>query len=305
MNMTVNDLITILGPTATGKTKLAAALAYEIGAEIISADSRQVYRGMDLGTGKDIEDFIVNSNSIPYHLIDIADPGDEYNLYSFQRDFINAYDDIRGRSKKAILCGGTGMYLESVILAYDMKEAPINEGLRVELEQLSLEDLRERLSSLIDVHNITDTEDRARLIRSIEIAESRYQSSDIRSRLEGIDHHVFGISLGREEIRRRITARLKDRLNGGMLEEIRRLLDSGVKPEQLEFYGLEYKYLTQHVVGEITYNDMFQRLNSAIHQFAKRQMTWYRRMEKKGVRVVWIDGNMPMVEKIEEIRRTL
>jgi tRNA dimethylallyltransferase len=297
----LNKLITILGPTATGKTSIATALASAIDAEVISADSRQVYKGMDLGTGKDLEEYTLDGKNIPYHLIDIANPGEEYNVFSFQKDLLRAYNNIIDRDKKAIMCGGTGMYLESVILAYDMLEVPVNEALREELNKLSTEELMNLLTSLREIHNITDISDRSRLIRAIEIAEGRRQKTEVRSEFPALDHKVFGISLPREVIRSRITARLKQRLEEGMLDEIQNLLDSGVSPEQLEFYGLEYKYLTQYVTEEISYNDMFQRLNSAIHQFAKRQMTWFRRMEKKGVKINWIDGNLPIEEKVQFI----
>lgn len=297
----MNRLITILGPTATGKTSLAAALADAIGGEIISADSRQVYRGMDLGTGKDLDDYIVNANHIPYHLIDIADPGEEYNLFRFQQDFIAAFEEIRSRGRQAIMCGGTGMYLESVILAYGLNDVPENGKLRKELHALTDRELAERLSLLRDVHNVTDTGNRERMIRAIEIAAGSEQGSEIRNTLLHTDHLVFGISLPRNDIRSRITKRLKQRLDEGMVEEVKTLLKAGLQPQQLEFYGLEYKFLTQYATGMINYNDMFQRLNTAIHQFAKRQMTWYRRMEKKGVRIVWIDGKLTLNQKLNEI----
>ncbi len=301
----MNELISILGPTATGKTGLAAALAAEIGGEVISADSRQVYRGMDLGTGKDIEDYEVGGINIPYHLIDIADPGEEYNLYRFQQDFLKAYDNILGRDKKAIMCGGTGLYLESVILSYEILEAPPDEELRQELLALSDDELVQRLQSLREVHNITDTTDRERLIRAIEIEETRNQKPGARNHFPEIKHRVFGISLPREEIRSRITKRLKQRLDEGMVEEVKSILASGLKPEQLEFYGLEYKYLTQYATGKISFDEMFRLLNTAIHQFAKRQMTWFRRMEKKGVKIRWIDGDLDTTARLGEIRKLI
>ena len=299
----MDKLITILGPTATGKTSVAAGLAAQTGGEVISADSRQVYRGMDLGTGKDLDDYIVDGKQVPYHLIDIADPGEEYNVYRFQQDFIEAYKDIRGRGKQAIMCGGTGMYLESVILAYNLTEVPTNEELRQELNGLTDKELREKLSSLSQVHNTTDLKDRERLIRAIEIVTAGSQKPEASSRMttSKIQHLVIGINLPRQKVRERITNRLKQRLDEGMLDEIRNLLDNGLKPEQLEFYGLEYKFLTQHITGEISYEEMFRLLNTAIHQFAKRQMTWFRRMEKKGVEINWIDGQLPLKDKIESI----
>jgi len=309
----MHDLITILGPTASGKTGLAAALAAQIDGEVISADSRQVYRGMDLGTGKDLDDYIVDGKQVPCHLIDIADPGEEYNVFRFQQDFLNAYDDIRARGKKAILCGGTGMYLESVILGYEMSDVTRNEELRQELEFLSDVELIARLRSVREVHNVTDTSDRERLIRAIEISSTPVPEPDLslskappsHINLQNINHKVFGISLPREEVRRRITVRLIQRLDEGMLEEVKTLLASGLRPSQLEFYGLEYKYLTQYVVGKINYDDMFRLLNTAIHQFAKRQMTWFRRMEKKGVEIIWIDGSQSMDDKVSEILENL
>jgi len=300
----MDKLITILGPTATGKTSVAAGLAARIGGEVISADSRQVYRGMDLGTGKDLDDYIVDGKQLPYHLIDIADPGEEYNVYRFQQDFYRAYKDIRERGKQPIMCGGTGMYLESVILSYDLTEVPRNEELRGELEKLSDKELIDRLQSLREVHNVSDTLDIERLIRAIEISEFKNQKSKIiQHPTSNIQHLVIGINLPRQEVRARITNRLKQRLDDGMLDEIKSLLASGLKPEQLEFYGLEYKFLTQHITGELSYDEMFRLLNTAIHQFAKRQMTWFRRMEKKGVQIIWIDGKLPVADKIEAIHQ--
>lgn len=277
----MSQLITILGPTATGKTSLAASLALAINGEVISADSRQVYRGMDLGTGKDLQDYVIDGKQIPYHLIDIANPGEEYNVFRFQQDFLNAYHKIRQKKKNPVMCGGTGMYLESIILNYDMKKARPENELREELERLTDEELTERLALSRALHNTTDTGDRIRMIKAIEIAESAEQRLKVRNELQEIDHKVFGISLAREEIRSKITTRLKQRLSDGMIEEIEALLKGGLEPSQLIFYGLEYRYLTEYVTGKISYNDMYQRLNSAIHQFAKRQMTWFRRMEKK------------------------
>jgi len=293
------ELITILGPTATGKTSFAASLAAKINGEIISADSRQVYRGMDLGTGKDLEDYVVDGIRIPSHLIDIADPGEEYNVYRFQSDFLSAYKDIHSRGKRALMCGGTGMYLESVLLAYDMTKVPVNKALREELLGQSNEDLINHLNKLKALHNVTDTSDRDRLIRAIEISSSPVPRSTHSIDLQNINHKVFGISLPREEVRRRITLRLKQRLEDGMVGEVRSLLDTGLKPEQLEFYGLEYKFLTQFATSKINEEDMFRLLNTAIHQFAKRQMTWFRRMEKRGVMIEWIDGTLPGEEKLQ------
>jgi len=309
----MHDLISILGPTASGKTGLAAALAARIDGEVISADSRQVYRGMDLGTGKDLDDYIVDGKQIPCHLVDIADPGEEYNVFRFQQDFLKAYNDIRERGKKTIMCGGTGMYLESVILGYRMSDVSQNEDLRKELELRTDDELNARLRSLRDVHNVTDTTDRKRLIRAIEISLSPVlepvlslsKDPQYHIDLQNTNHKVFGISLPREKVRKRITHRLKQRLDEGMIEEVKTLLASGLSPEQLEFYGLEYKYLTRYATGQISYDEMFRQLNTAIHQFSKRQMTWFRRMEKKGVEIVWIDGFLPLDEKLIVIQNNL
>ncbi len=297
-------LITILGPTASGKTQLAAQLAYQLNAEIISADSRQVYRGMDLGTGKDLDDYLVNGVKIPYHLIDIVNPGYEYNIYEFQKDFLQAFQDIKRKNNRIILCGGSGMYLEAILMGYQLQQVPNDDELRTQLNKLSDKQLREILLSCKVAHNVTDLNDRKRLIRAIEIqrAENDQPKS---SNLPSFKSLNFGIHYKREELKRRITSRLKYRLKNGMIEEVRRLLENGIMPEQLKFYGLEYKFVTQHVMGEINYNDLFQRLNSAIHQFSKRQMTWFRRMEKKGIEINWIDGKMSAKEKLEYIIRKL
>jgi len=303
--MQMHELITILGPTATGKTRLAAMLAAQTAAEIISADSRQVYRGMDIGTGKDLADYVVEGVQVPVHLIDIALPGEEYNVYRFQRDFLTIFADICSRGKKAIMCGGTGLYLESVLLAYDLPASPPDETLRKKLENMTTGGLIEMLAKYRTLHNVSDTGDRRRLIRAIEIEESRKAGNAPPRPFPPVRHHVFGISLPREKLRERITRRLEQRLDQGMTGEVRRLLKEGIQPSQLEFYGLEYKYLTQYVCGRINREEMFEKLNTAIHQFAKRQMTWFRRMEKKGVSITWIDGRMGMQEKLQSIMRQL
>lgn len=299
--ITMPELITILGPTATGKTRLAALLADHAGGEVISADSRQVYRGMDMGTGKDLQDYLVEGRTVPHHLIDIADPGEEYNVFRFQRDFLHAYSDIITRKRKAIMCGGSGMYLEAVIMAYSLKPAGDNSQLREDTAGLSDQELADLLSGYQDLHNTTDTTSRERMLRALEIARSSGTDERVSNALKGIRHRVYGIRLDREEIRRRITSRLRQRLDEGMAGEVKALLAGGLRPEQLEFYGLEYKFLTQYVNGQISYNDMFQRLNSAIHQFAKRQMTWFRRMERNGVRINWIDGKLPAVGRLSMV----
>jgi tRNA dimethylallyltransferase len=301
----MNQLITVLGPTATGKTSLAAALAALIGGEIISADSRQVYRGMDLGTGKDIKDYNVGGLQIPHHLIDIHDPGYEYNIFEFQNDFIDAYQKIQKNESIPILCGGSGMYLDSILRAYEMKEVPENLALREELEGMTTKRLEARLKLLSDLHNTTDIKSRERLIRAIEIAETENDNKRVFDFIKSIHSVNFGIFFDRQLIRERITERLHQRLDEGMLDEVRGLLENGFTKEQLTFYGLEYKFLTLHVVGEISYDNMLDNLNTAIHQFAKRQMTWYRRMEKHGVRINWIDGLLSTEEKLALILQKL
>ncbi len=292
-------LIVLTGPTATGKTRLAVRLALELDGEIISADSRQVYRGMDLGTGKDLEDYRVGDRFIPYHLVDIAEPGSEYNLFSFQQDFRRAFDDITSRKKQAVLCGGSGMYIEAAITSYPLRFVPHNPSLRRELEAQSMEQLVQRLSQLKKLHNTTDITDRLRLLRAIEIAEHERQHAGSGEEVSPLQHVVFAIHREREALRQRITQRLKERLEMGMLREVQRLMDEGVSPEKLHYYGLEYRYLSSHLRGHLTYNEMFTKLNTAIHQFAKRQMTWFRRMERKGIAIHWLPGDRPVEEQME------
>ena len=299
----LRTLISILGPTATGKTTLAANLAAEIGGEIISADSRQVYKGMDIGTGKDLADYIVDNKVIPYHLVDIKDPGYEYNVFEFQKDFINAFNDIIARKKIPILCGGTGLYLESVIQMYSMHDVPENKELREHLSNKDHQELIDILTSLKALHNVSDISDRKRLVRAIEIQFHQIECPDEILEFPDYKSLVFGINFDRQIIRERITNRLKTRLEEeGMLDEIRMLLNTGLKAEQLTFYGLEYKYLTEHITGKLSYEEMFAKLNTAIHQFAKRQMTWFRRMEKRGTKIHWIDGEMDLIEKVKAVR---
>ncbi|PKP34673.1 MAG: tRNA (adenosine(37)-N6)-dimethylallyltransferase MiaA [Bacteroidetes bacterium HGW-Bacteroidetes-17] len=295
-----NNLITILGPTATGKTRLAAELASLIDGEIISADSRQVYRGMDLGTGKDLQDYEVNGKIIPYHLIDIVDPGYEYNIFEFQNDFLKAYQDIINRDKKVILCGGSGMYLDAVLKGYHLIQVPENVKLRNHLALMNEDLLKEKLLGFGKVHNETDLTDRNRLIRAIEIREFE-KDQPLNQAFPEFNSLNFGIHFEREEIRKRITLRLKTRLENGMIDEVKGLLEKGFTSGQLMFYGLEYKYVTQYVNGEIRYNDLYQKLNTAIHQFAKRQMTWFRRMEKQGVQIHWIPGDLSSQKKLKII----
>lgn len=298
-------MVTILGTTATGKTTFAVNVAARFDGEIISADSRQVYRGMDLGTGKDYEDYIVNGQKIPYHLMDIADPGCEYNVFEFQNDFLKVFDDITTRGKLPVLCGGTGMYLEAVLTGYKLQKVPENIELRDSLSGKSLKELNSILQSYRDVHNTTDSSDRDRAIRAIEIAAFQKEHPRDEMPFPKIDHKIFGLQFERRIIRERITQRLKQRLESGMIAEIESLLASGLKPEQLTFYGLEYRYLTDYVTSKITYDEMFSKLNTAIHQFAKRQMTWFRRMEKRGFKITWIDGNLELEKKLELVRNLI
>lgn len=294
-----NTMISILGPTATGKTKLAAHVAARINGEIISADSRQVYKGMDIGTGKDLCDYQVGNVCIPYHLIDIREPGYEYNVYEFQHDFLKAYQLIISLGKTPVLCGGTGLYLESVIKGYFLANVPPNEDLRKELELQSDSELIKLLSQYKNLHNVSDSYNRSRLIRAIEICV--YEAIHPPVTFPKIYHNIFGIYFDRHEIRKRITQRLEHRMKNGLIEEVQQLIKNKVTPDQLKFYGLEYKFITQYVVGEITFTELFSLLNTAIHQFAKRQMTWFRKMEKQGIKIQWIDGKLSLDEKVELI----
>lgn len=290
-------MITVLGPTATGKTRLAALLADNTDGEIISADSRQVYRQMDIGTGKDMDDYMVNGKRIPSHLIDIADPGTEYNVFGFQRDFLLAYADIRKRGRMPVLCGGTGLYLEAVLNGYRLQQVPENHTLREKLKPLSDTRLAEILKRYGVLHNTSDTTNRERTLRAIEIREFE-KLHPVREEFPKIDSVNIGINFPRDIVRQRITQRLKSRLENGMTEEVQRLLRGGLKPEQLIFYGLEYRYVTQCVTGKMSYDEMFSKLNTAIHQFSKRQMTWFRRMEKRGIVIHWLDGRLGEEEKL-------
>jgi tRNA dimethylallyltransferase len=296
------NLLTILGPTATGKTGLAAHLAAKINGEIISADSRQVYRGMDLGTGKDYADYFVDGVEIASHLVDIEEAGVHYNVFRFQSDFIRVFNEIRSRNKFPVLCGGSGLYIEAVLKNYRLIEVPPNKELRKELEGKTLQELTEILKNLKPkLHNHTDVETDRRAIRAIEIEKYYAENPQFDSSFPEIRSLNIGIDFDRELRRQRITARLKQRLNEGMLDEVKRLLDLGLTPEQLIYYGLEYKYLTLHLTGELSYNEMFRQLEIAIHQFAKRQMTWFRGMEKRGTKIHWIDGYLPVEEKVDAI----
>jgi tRNA dimethylallyltransferase len=299
------NLVTLLGPTAGGKTSVAANLAYAIGGEIISADSRQVYRGMDLGTGKDIKEYNVNGKAIPYHLIDLFDAGYKFNVYEFQTHFVDAFNDISARSVTPILCGGSGLYIEAAIKGYRLIEVPDNHELRAQLAEKSNEELEQMLSSMKKLHNHSDTVTRKRLIRAIEIEVHYANTPSKEFSYPVLNNIIFGVKFPRFQQRHRITERLRQRLNEGMVDEVKTLLDKGVNHCSLIYYGLEYKWITQYVLGEITYDEMFNGLNTAIHQFAKRQMTWFRRMERSGMEIHWIDGNIPMEQKIEFILHTL
>lgn len=295
------DLITILGPTASGKTPLAAALAARLRTEIISGDSRQVYRRMDLGTGKDLADYVVDGYRVPYHLIDIAEPGYKYNVFEFQRDFLKAYEDMRSRGLLPVLCGGTGMYLESVLKGYRLLPVPENPELREKLAGKSLEELTAILASYKKLHNTTDVDTAKRAIRAIEI-EEYYLHQPVEAReFPDIRSLIIGVDIDRDLRREKISRRLKQRLDEGMVDEVRALIDGGIHPDDLVYYGLEYKYLTLYVTGQMTYDEMYHQLEIAIHQFAKRQMTWFRGMERRGFTIHWIDATRPMEEKVNEI----
>ena len=293
------NLICVLGHTAGGKTAFAAHLAHKLKAEIISADSRQVYRHMNIGTGKDLEDYVVNGETIPHHLIDIVDPGYEYNVYEYQKDFLRVFHDIRNRERIPVLCGGTGMYIEAVLKAYKLMNVHPDENLRESLKTKDHEDLIKILKSFKPLHNITDTENRKRLIRAIEIEEYYEKNPDLHLRYPEINSVILGIKYDRNSRRKRITERLHRRLEEGMIEEVEGLLNRGISEEKLIYYGLEYKFITLYIKGELSYDEMVAKLNTAIHQFAKRQMTWFRGMERKGFKIYWLDGHMPMREKID------
>ena len=299
-------MITILGPTASGKTSIAAALAGRIGGEIISADSRQVYRRMDIGTGKDLDDYDVGGKHIPYHLIDIAEPGYKYNLFEYQRDFHTAYDDITSRGRTPVLCGGTGLYIEAVLNGYALSPVPQNQELRDSLSAKSLDELTAMLKALKEqtgsnMHNRSDVDTVQRAIRAIEIETYNLQHPTPEREMPGISSLVIGVDVDRETRRRRISDRLEARLHEGMIDEVKGLLAEGVSAESLMYYGLEYKFVTEYVTGKTTYNDMLSRLEIAIHQFAKRQMTWFRGMERRGIHINWIDASLPMDDKVELI----
>jgi tRNA dimethylallyltransferase len=303
--MKTYDLITIIGPTASGKTPLAAALAHKLNSEVISADSRQIYRGMDLGTGKDLVDYVVEGHAVPYHLIDIADPGYKYNVFEFQRDFLTAYEAVTAKGLLPVLCGGTGMYVESVLRGYRLLPVPENKELRASLEHKSLEELTQILSTYKQLHNSTDVDTVKRAIRAIEIEEYYRQVPVSEREFPALKSLTVGLQIDRELRREKITRRLKQRLDEGMIDEVKGLLAQGVQAEDLIYYGLEYKYLTLYVLGQLSYEEMFTGLETSIHQFAKRQMTWFRGMERRGIEIHWLEATLPMEEKIETIMNWL
>ncbi len=295
------DLVIITGPTASGKTSLAVSLAYSINGEIVSADSRQVYRGMDIGTGKDFNDYTIDGKTIPYHLIDIVDPGYKYNVFEYQRDFFKVYKSLKERKIFPVVCGGSGMYADSIITGYKMIEVPPDTGLRKRLEKKSMEELTGILAAMKNLHNTTDIDTKKRVIRAIEIEHYNKNRKAHISNIPKINSLVVGVNLDRDLRRRNITRRLHQRLEAGMIDEVKRLIGAGVHTDMLIYYGLEYKFITHYLMGKISYDKMVADLEIAIHQFAKRQMTWFRGMEKKGTRIHWIDGEMPMAEKVEQV----
>jgi len=293
------NLVTVLGHTAGGKTRFAACLAEKLRGEVISADSRQVYRHMDLGTGKDYQDYMVNGHQVRCHLIDIVDPGYEYNVYEYQKDFIRVFNAIEKQGFLPVLCGGSGLYIEAVLKGYRLIRVPLNKELRTKLAQENIDELTTRLSGFRKLHNKTDIVDRKRLIRALEIEIYYQEHPELDEQMPVIRPIVLGIKFDRLSRRKRISERLEERFDQGMVEEVQSLLDRGVTAEKLIYYGLEYKYITEYLSGLTTYKEMFARLETAIHRFAKRQMTWFRRMEREGIKIHWFDGYQPLGDKIE------
>ena len=304
MNKSYN-LITILGPTASGKTNAAVHLAYHLETEIISADSRQVYRNMNLGTGKDLNEYTLNNKEIPYHLIDIVNAGDKYNLFQYQRDFFSSYNQIRAKDLIPILCGGTGMYIESILRNYQLHQVPENPELRARLDNYTLEELTEMLRKLKQLHNVSEVDTKKRAIRAIEIETFAKNFPDKLPEFPAVNSLLVGIRFERQTERQRITLRLKQRLENGMIDEVKSLINNGISTDTLLYYGLEYKYITLFLLNQLSYNQMFELLNTAIHQFAKRQMTWFRRMERNGFLINWIDGDEPAETKVQIIMQLL
>ena len=299
------NLVTILGPTATGKTQLATALAARIDGEIISADSRQIYRGMDIGTGKDLAEYVVDGKPISYHLIDIVDAGYKYNVFEYQRDFLKAFESVNQRGHLPILCGGTGLYIEAVLNGYKLLAVPDNQLLREQLANKTLDELTSILSGYKTLHNQTDVDTVKRAIRAIEIEEYYQTHEEETVEYPELNSLIIGVGIDREVRREKITKRLKARLNEGMIDEVKMLLDSGVQPDDLIYYGLEYKFVTNYLLGKLTFDELFTQLEIAIHQFAKRQMTWFRGMERRGFTIYWLDALKSMDEKLEEIESLL
>ena len=297
------DLITILGPTASGKTSLAVALAADLNTEIISADSRQIYKRMDIGTGKDLEEYKYEDKEIPYHLIDICEPGYKYNLYEYQRDFNVVFQDLRTREKFPILCGGTGLYIETVLKGYSMPQVPENKELREKLKDKTLTELTSILKTYKTLHNTTDVDSCKRAVRAIEIAEFYRNQQPEERKNKPLNSFIVGVDIEREARRRKISERLQMRLNSGMVDEVRALLKEGISPDDLIYYGL--KYLTEYLIGRLSYVEMVSKLEIAIHQFAKRQMTWFRGMERRGFSIFWLDAFLPLDEKIMKIKEQL
>ena len=299
------DLITILGPTASGKTSLAVALAADLNTEIISADSRQIYKRMDIGTGKDLEEYKYEDKEIQYLLIDICEPGYKYNLYEYQRDFNVVFQDLRTREKFPILCGGTGLYIETVLKGYSMPQVPENKELREKLKDKTLTELTSILKTYKTLHNTTDVDSCKRAVRAIEIAEFYRNQQPEERKNKPLNSFIVGVDIEREARRRKISERLQMRLNSGMVDEVRALLKEGISPDDLIYYGLEYKYLTEYLIGRLSYVEMVSKLEIAIHQFAKRQMTWFRGMERRGFSIFWLDAFLPLDEKIMKIKEQL
>ena len=293
------DLITILGSTATGKTAFAVHLAKRLNAEILSADSRQIYRKMDIGTGKDLSEYVIDGELIPYHLIDIKDTGYEYNVFEYQDDFLEVYNLLHQNNKIPLLCGGSGMYIEAVLRGYELVRVPVNQKLRDELVEKDLDELIKILTKYKKIHNNSNIENHKRVIRAIEIEEYYSRNPKISYDFPKINSLIIGVNFDRNTVRKRITQRLHQRINEGMIDEVQHILDSGVDAEKLIYYGLEYKYITMYLIGKLKYDDMVSKLNIAIHQFSKRQMTWFRRMEKRGFEINWIDGNISLNDKVD------
>lgn len=299
------DMLVVTGPTASGKTALAATLAHKLGGEVISADSRQIYRKMNLGTGKDYNDYYVDGRPVPYHLIDIADPGYKYNVFEYQRDFTEIFVNMRSRRVFPVVCGGSGMYIDAIVSGYRMNEVPPDPTFRASLENKSLGELAEILSSYKKLHNITDLDTKKRAIRAIEIERFNQMNSEKQSASPDVKPLITGVLYSREERRARISARLSQRLSEGMIDEVKQMLEDGISSETLIYYGLEYKYLTLYLTGRLSYEEMFSGLETAIHQFAKRQMTWFRGMERRGVKIHWIDGGLPFEQKVDYVLKLL